>query len=144
MKYTSYDYKKAITALVLGETQLESDSHNCKICGDSGHQAFECQHNPLEAMRLMSGFRCFHCGRVFIDVNKAREHFGTPERETPSCMAELLTFYRNRTESLETTIKCIINRHCGICGGCKTGATPCDFVLKAETLLYGGHAPRPN
>lgn len=47
MKYTKNDYEKAIEALKLGMTQLEPDGNCCSICGDNGHQAWECHHNPL-------------------------------------------------------------------------------------------------
>ena len=52
MRFTKEQYEKAIEALKEGMTQLEPDGDNCHICGDSGHQAFECGHNPLLAMSM--------------------------------------------------------------------------------------------
>lgn len=52
MRYTKQEYKKAIENLKLGMEQLEPDGNCCSICGDSGHMAFECGFNPLEAMRM--------------------------------------------------------------------------------------------
>ena len=45
--FTREQYEKAIENLQLGMTQLEPDGNNCAICGDTGHQAWECHHNPL-------------------------------------------------------------------------------------------------
>jgi hypothetical protein len=47
MKFTQADYCSAIQNLKNGLKQLEPDGHNCAICGDTDHQAFECHHNPL-------------------------------------------------------------------------------------------------
>ncbi len=52
VRFTTEQYNKAIEALQLGRQQLEPDGKNCTICGDSGHQAFECGFNPLFAMIL--------------------------------------------------------------------------------------------
>lgn len=51
--FTTHQYDKAIEALQLGRQQLEPDGRNCMICGDGDHQAWECHHNPLRAMRLL-------------------------------------------------------------------------------------------
>lgn len=50
MRYTAAQYDEAIANLNLAKTQLEPDGHCCAICGDSGHQAWECAWNPLRAM----------------------------------------------------------------------------------------------
>lgn len=50
MRFTVKQYDAAIEALQSAKTQLEPDGDNCHVCGDSGHQAFECGHNPLLAM----------------------------------------------------------------------------------------------
>ena len=52
MRFTVEQYDRAIEALQEGKTQLEPDGDNCHICGDSGHQAMECGHNPLVAMDM--------------------------------------------------------------------------------------------
>lgn len=52
MRFTKEQYEKAIKDLQDGMTQLEPNGHGCHICGDSGHQAFECGHNPLVAMAI--------------------------------------------------------------------------------------------
>lgn len=50
MRFTTHQYVEAIKALQEGMQQLEPDGHCCSVCGDGGHQAFECGHNPLFAM----------------------------------------------------------------------------------------------
>lgn len=83
---TKADYEEAIEALLEGMSQLEPDGDNCHVCHDSGHQAWECHHNPLvmarraAAARAIDGsalpWRCFHCRQVFHREEEAREHFG--------------------------------------------------------------------
>jgi hypothetical protein len=55
MRFTVKQYDEAIEALRNARTQLEPDGDNCHVCGDSGHQAFECGWNPLVAMALCKG-----------------------------------------------------------------------------------------
>lgn len=50
MRFIDRQYQEAIEALTAARTQLEPDGHCCAVCGDSGHMAFECGHNPLLAM----------------------------------------------------------------------------------------------
>lgn len=52
MRFTKRNYEEAIENLKAAMEQLEPDGRNCAICGDSGHQAFECGHNPLFAVRM--------------------------------------------------------------------------------------------
>src|SRR5688572_8414981 len=52
MRFTAYQYQKAIQALREAKKQLEPNGQCCACCGDSGHQAFECGHNPLVAMNI--------------------------------------------------------------------------------------------
>ena len=52
MRFTAAQYDAAIEALVAAKEQLEPDARCCRICHDSGHQAWECGHNPLYAMRV--------------------------------------------------------------------------------------------
>ncbi len=52
MRFTAHQYDEAITALQDAKKQLEADGHDCSICGDSGHMAFECGNNPLLAMAM--------------------------------------------------------------------------------------------
>jgi hypothetical protein len=52
MRFTAYQYDKAIEALTNAKTQLEPDGNCCAVCGDSGHMAFECGHNPLFAVSM--------------------------------------------------------------------------------------------
>jgi hypothetical protein len=83
-------YKSAIDALTLGLNQLQPDGNQCAICGDSDHQAFECNHNPLvrmrEAEKKEATWRCYHCGEVFYDSESARKHFGNIPTATPLCI----------------------------------------------------------
>ena len=79
MRFTHAQYEEAICCLEMAKDQIEPDGRCCAICGDSGHQAFECGHNPLvamvicerlardaeqlhEAMHLLAGFD-FHMGQ---------------------------------------------------------------------------------
>jgi hypothetical protein len=52
MRFTTKQYDEAIESLRSARKQLEPDGQNCACCGDGGHQAFECGHNPLVAMVL--------------------------------------------------------------------------------------------
>lgn len=52
MIFTEAQYQEAIANLEAGRRQLNPDGNECSICGDGGHQAWECGHNPLLAMRL--------------------------------------------------------------------------------------------
>jgi len=95
-RITAADYDDAITALQEAKTQLEPDGDPCHVCCDSGHQAWECHHNPLMMARLAASrnarfhgsalpWRCFHCDEVFEDQLAAREHFGPTMRSVPVC-----------------------------------------------------------
>ena len=87
MKYTKQDYLKAIAALHYGIEQLEPDGNNCAICGDCGHQAWECHHNPLNERYIQrTVWRCFHCGEILKDPEEARKHFGNISEATPLCV----------------------------------------------------------
>ena len=55
MRFTIEQYDKAIKALEAAKTQLDPDGDECRCCGDSGHQAWECGHNPLLAMAICEG-----------------------------------------------------------------------------------------
>ena len=55
MRFTVEQYEKAIAHLRDAMTQLEPNGHGCHCCGDSGHQAFECGHNPLVGMAMCEG-----------------------------------------------------------------------------------------
>jgi hypothetical protein len=50
VRFTIGQYREAIEALLMAKNQLEPDGKPCAICADSGHQAWECGHNPLYAM----------------------------------------------------------------------------------------------
>lgn len=93
---TAEDYNEAIQALRDASHQLEPDGLGCQVCGDSGHQAWECHHNPLVMARRASRanahegtaipWRCFHCGQMFDNVTDARDHFGERD-ELVKCIA---------------------------------------------------------
>lgn len=87
-EFTDQDYNNAISNLMIaGTMQRKPDGNPCAICEDSGHQAFECDKNPLVAMEKAKGFRCFHCGKLFFEA--AQEHFGVNETETPLCIKQI-------------------------------------------------------
>ena len=50
MRFTAVQYDRAIEALREAREQLVPDGQVCRICHDTGHQAWECGHNPLLAM----------------------------------------------------------------------------------------------
>jgi hypothetical protein len=52
VRFTRVQYDAAIEALVAAKQQLVPDGHCCRICHDTGHQAWECGHNPLYAMSV--------------------------------------------------------------------------------------------
>ena len=92
LRFTAADYDRAIGFLYAGRNQLEPDGRDCAICGDSGHQAWECHHNPLtcliDAATARTQWRCFHCDEVFRSEAAAKAHFGPrePQRD-PACRA---------------------------------------------------------
>lgn len=86
------DYQEAIDALRDAQRQPECISNCCSVCGDTGHSAHQCHHNPL-VMARRSVFqtrvwRCFHCDEVFTNPLKAKEHFGEFETipNAPKCV----------------------------------------------------------
>jgi hypothetical protein len=83
-RHTAADYWRAIADLQDAMTQLAPDGNPCAVCGDSGHMAWECHHNPLAVMHEYRAdrlrWRCFHCDAVFTDEATAREHFGEGHR----------------------------------------------------------------
>jgi hypothetical protein len=87
---TAADYAEAIEALQAAATQTEPDGRGCVVCGDSGHQAMHCHHNPLVMARQVTReqrlYRCFHCDGLFNDED-AREHFGPDERAEAGCLS---------------------------------------------------------
>ncbi len=50
MTVTKEQYFAAINRLAAGVGQLEPNGRECAICGDGGHQAWECHHNTLRAI----------------------------------------------------------------------------------------------
>ena len=88
--FKTAEYSEAMQMLMAGWGQLRPDGNNCAICGDSGHQAWECHQNPLVIIRRVkaaeSKWRCFHCGEVFDDSEAARQHFGNIPSATPRCI----------------------------------------------------------
>lgn len=90
--FTSANYSDAMQRLIAGLGQLGPDGNPCAICGDSGHQAWECHHNPLVIMQRVqaaeSKWRCYHCGEVFDDPEAARKHFGNIPTATPRCILQ--------------------------------------------------------
>jgi hypothetical protein len=57
-KFTKQQYLAAAQTLLHACEQLEPDGRPCVICGDTGHQAFECGHNPLVAVALCQKIVC--------------------------------------------------------------------------------------
>lgn len=55
MRFTVEQYQKAKQNIDDALTQLEPNGNGCHVCGDSGHQAFECGSNPLLAWAMCNG-----------------------------------------------------------------------------------------
>lgn len=89
MRFTKDMYEQAIKDLQDGMTQLAPDGHCCAICGDSGHQAWECGSNPLYAMaccqttqRLASELHDrWHVVEAKHDDDEVRAKFGNDNHE---------------------------------------------------------------
>lgn len=47
------EYLEAIKNILSAMSQLKSDGNNCAVCGDNGHQAWECHHNPVVLSRMV-------------------------------------------------------------------------------------------
>jgi hypothetical protein len=101
-EFTEGVYLEAIEKLKRGMTQLSPDGNCCAICEDSGHQAWECHHNPLVAMQLMWAYRCYHCGRIFWDGETAADHFG-PRESDITCYQKM----RDRAEAAERELSAL-------------------------------------
>ena len=89
---TAEDYDEAIADLQLARQQLRPDGNHCAVCGDSGHQAMECHHNPLLLARkwtkASSVWRCWHCQFVATTDEEAVAHFGRSDDEPAACQAD--------------------------------------------------------
>lgn len=94
---TVEDYAEAVELLTFAMRGLAgelSESRGCLCCGDSGHTAATCHHNPLLLARAFAVYRdrnywrCFHCGDVFAlgQEELARDHFGKGEDEAAACI----------------------------------------------------------
>lgn len=101
-RITAEDYEEAIQKLQEAKSQLQPDGDNCHVCHDSGHQAWECRHNPLAMARkaalMEHQWRCFHCGEVFTDAKWAAEHFGSRGDEKPAACGGMLNAFAEEFE----------------------------------------------
>ena len=98
-------YLKAIENLKLGMIQLEPDGNCCSVCGDDGHQAWECHHNPLSRNYMYrEHWRCFHCNQIFYNVDDAHEHFGDSEKDEPSSCRNRLIYLKRWAEKKKHNI----------------------------------------
>lgn len=71
--FTKAQYEKAVADLQDGMQQLQPDGHCCAVCGDSGHQAWECvRFNPLAAKTRLAMLR----DRAFALHTKMHERLG--------------------------------------------------------------------
>lgn len=75
MRYTKEQYEKAIERLTAAMTQLEPDGDGYHVCGDSGHQAFECGFNPLVAVTM--------CRQIASRADELHEQVHTRPYEAP-------------------------------------------------------------
>ena len=90
---TAADYDETIAALQDAKRAIEdSDFMGCAICGDSGHSAQSCHHNPLilarQWARATRVWACYHCGFVATNDDEARAHFGRTDEDVPACRRE--------------------------------------------------------
>jgi len=102
--FTREQYHKAIKSLNAGMTQLKPDGKGCSICGDNGHQAWQCLQNPLFMMQqtwsALTVWRCFHCNAIFTDEEKAAEHFGDSSSELPLCSRSIISLLHSTIRRL--------------------------------------------
>lgn len=86
--YSKYAYDEAIEAL--RGARDEDPAACCGSCGDTGHTAVNCHHNPLvmarRAVRSQEKWRCFHCNGVFRTSEEAEKHFGETHDEHAKCL----------------------------------------------------------
>ena len=94
---TIEDYEEAITALTGARHQLQQIAMGiyqpgCFVCGDSGHTAGQCHHNPLILARERTAaqriWQCWHCGFEARTDEEAAGHFGRTEEEVARCIRE--------------------------------------------------------
>lgn len=52
MRFGVHQYDAVTDAIRDARGQLKPDGTSCHVCHDTGHQAWECGHNPLLAMAL--------------------------------------------------------------------------------------------
>lgn len=94
---TARDYDEAIIALADARKQLAPDGRGCVVCGDTGHQAMECHHNPLlmarRAAHSQLEFRCYHCRELFSE-EEAAIHFGPDQQSEAKCLPPAITALR--------------------------------------------------
>jgi hypothetical protein len=95
---TDEHYAEVIALLELARAQMRSmragkAQRECDVCGDGGHTAEECHHNPLllstvgrDAL-LGTVWKCFHCGAIYCDEESAERHFGTTPEWPAACIA---------------------------------------------------------
>lgn len=103
------DYEEAIDKLRLGLTQLVPNGNDCSICGDNGHQAWECHHNPLVLMQRVehaeSRWRCFHCNEVFSDYKAAKDHFGNIPTAVPRCVVDKCLCFKCKANTSQCGVR---------------------------------------
>lgn len=93
MRFTAAMYDAAIEALVAAKGQLEPDARCCRICHDSGHQAYACGHNPLYAMHV--------CEDLVRDARKAHERLhAIEEKLSPADRPAALEDWREEAHTL--------------------------------------------
>lgn len=80
---TIEDYNKLIGLLVEGREQIQPDGDPCRVCGDNGHQAFECHHNPAFVMKWKESLE--EAASKLHDTLHAREHMTQWSEEKEAC-----------------------------------------------------------
>ena len=102
-RITADDYTEAIRDLRDASTQLHPDGRHCSCCGDSGHEAWQCHHNPLVMARRAASrqeeYRCYHCGEAFSG-KAAAEHFGDDRSNPVPTTCQQLTSDRRMLDAM--------------------------------------------
>jgi len=113
VRFTDEQYAKAIAHLEDARTQIKPNGNGCHCCGDSGHQAFECGHNPLVAMGM--------CHDIAIRAEALHDmlHKITDGHELPSVVDQALL---NRLHAFLHTL-------CGACTYMGVQVGPARVVL---------------
>lgn len=149
MRFTAQQYQTAIINLQQGLGHLEPDGNNCTICGDSGHQAFECGFNPLYAMHscqtVAQAARDFHETLHMLAgfTTTMGEPIGPSKVVMPDAVDEPTHELESRLQEIRSIIDRVENRCLAVDGPVSnTRHEMTDIELREIYVLAGGKIER--